>query len=178
MNNIREVYRYAQAVFIVAEKLDQLSDLYKNTNKLLLAYKTSPDLRMLLQSKRISQKSKLQILKVIFNNFLSNLELELLFQLVADGKVVLLESIVKRIQLLIESKSTSLKVTISTPKALPSENLAGLVSEIEKKLEKKIEMRLVVKPEILGGATFRIGNTIIDGSLSTRLQRLGDSLYE
>jgi len=176
MKNSREVYRYAQAIFVVADKLGQLSELLQNTNMLLMAYKTSPDLRILLQSKRTPQETKLQILKVVFNNLLSNLEFELLFQLIADGKVTLLESIIRRIQFLIESKSTTFRVTVSTISPLPNEDLLSLISWVEKKLEKQIEMKSVVDPGILGGATFRIGNTIIDGSLATRLHKLGDSL--
>jgi F0F1-type ATP synthase delta subunit len=35
-----------------------------------------------------------------------------------------------------------------------------------------------VDPDILGGVKFRIGNTIIDGSIATRLQKLGATLYQ
>ena len=39
-------------------------------------------------------------------------------------------------------------------------------------------MEAVVDPDILGGVKFRIGNTIFDGSIATRLNKLGASLYQ
>ncbi len=71
-----------------------------------------------------------------------------------------------------------MKRTVSNKSPLNDNELYDLVSGIEKKLEKKIEMETIVDPDILGGVKFRIGNTIIDGSIATRLQKLGATLYQ
>ena len=71
-----------------------------------------------------------------------------------------------------------MKRTVSNKSPINDNELDGLVSGIEKKLEKKIEMETIVDPDILGGVKFRIGNTIIDGSIATRLQKLGATLYQ
>ncbi len=178
MNNNREVNKYVEAVIAVAENTGQLSELSQHLLVLLHVYKTSPDLRLLLQSKRIPQSTKSKVLSVVLSEILSELEFELLLQLLEDGQVSLLESVIKRIQYLVTAKSGSLMVTVSTTFPLANDELADLASEVENKLKKKIDMESVVDPEILGGATFRIGNTIIDGSIATRLQKLGDSLNQ
>jgi F-type H+-transporting ATPase subunit delta len=115
---------------------------------------------------------------VVLKNVLSEFGFELLFQLLSDGRIQILEEIIKRVQFLIDSKSGAMKVTVSTTSPLNDNELNDLASGIEKKLEKKIEMESVVDPDILGGVKFRIGNTIIDGSIATRLQKLGASLYQ
>ena len=71
-----------------------------------------------------------------------------------------------------------MKRTVSNKSPINDNELYDLVSGIEKKLEKKIEMETIVDPDILGGVKFRIGNTIIDGSIATRLQKLGATLYQ
>ena len=178
MKNNREVNKYAGAVFAVAEKSGQLSEVSQHLNTLLTAYKYSPDLRLLLQSRRIPLENKSEILKVVLKDVLSEFGFELLFQLLNDGRIQILEEIIKRVQFLIDSKSGAMKVIAFTTTPLNDNELDELALEIEKKLEKKIEMEAVVDPDIMGGVKFRIGNTIIDGSIATRLHKLGASLYQ
>ena len=178
MKNNREVKKYAGAVFAVADKSGQLSEVSLHLNSLLRVYKTSPELRLFLQSRRISLENKSKILQVVLKDVLSEFGFELIFQLLNDGRVQLLEEIIKRVQFLIDSKSGAMKITVSTTSPLNDNELDDLVSGIEKKLEKKIEMETIVDSDILGGVKFRIGNTIIDGSIATRLQKLGATLYQ
>ena len=178
MKNNREVNKYAGVVFAVVENSGQLSNVSQHLNTLLTAYKSSPDLRLLLQSRQIPLENKSEILKVVLKEVLSKFGFELLFQLLNDGRIQILEEIIKRVQFLIDSKSGAMKVTVFTTTPLNDNELDDLALEIEKKLEKKIEMEAVVDPDIMGGVKFRIGNTIIDGSTATRLDKLGASLYQ
>ncbi len=178
MKKNREVNKYAGAVFAVAEGSGQLSDVSQHLNTLLTAYKTSPDLRLLLQSRRILLENKSKILKVVLEDVLSEFGFELLVQLLNDGQIQLLEEIIKRVLFLIDNKSGAMKVTVTTSSLLNENELDELVTGIEKKLEKKIEMESVVDTKIIAGVKFRIGNTIIDGSIATRLQKLEYSLYQ
>ena len=123
-------------------------------------------------------ENKSKILQVVLKDVLSEFGFELIFQLLNDGRAQILEELIKRVQFLIDSKSGAMKITVSTTSPLNDNELDDLVSGIEKKLEKKIEMETIVDPDILGGVKFRIGNTIIDGSIATRLQKLGATLYQ
>jgi len=178
MKNNREVNKYAGAVFAVAEGSGQLSDVSQHLNTLLTAYKTSQDLRLFLQSRRIPLKNKFKILKVVLEDVLSEFEFELLVQLLNEGQIQLLEEIIKRVLILIDNKSGATKVTVTTSSLLNENEFAELITGIEKKLEKKIEMESVVDTKIIAGVKFRVGNTIIDGSIATRLQKLEYSLYQ
>ena len=178
MKNNREVNKYAGAVFAVAEGSRQLSDVSQHLNTLLTAYKTSQDLRLFLQSRRISLENKFKILKVVLEDVLSEFEFELLVQLLNEGQIQLLEEIIKRVLILIDNKNEATKVTVTTSSHLNENEFAELVTGIEKKLEKKIEMESVVDTKIIAGVKFRVGNTIIDGSIATRLQKLEYSLYQ
>ena len=178
MKNNREVNKYAGVLFAVAEGSEELSDVYQHLNTLLTAYKTSPDLRLFLQSRRIPLENKFKILKVVLEDVLSEFGFELIVHLLNEGQIQLLEEIIKRVLILIDNKNGATKVTVTTSSHLNENEFAELVTGIEKKLEKKIEMELVVDTKILAGVKFRIGNTIIDGSIATRLQKLEYSLYQ
>ena len=177
MNSNREINKYAGAIFAVAESSGQLSNISQHLTVLLTAYKTSPDIRLFLQSRRILLENKSKILKVVLEDVLSEFAFELLVQLLNDGQVQLLEEIIKRVLFLIDNKSGAMKVIVTTSSLLNDNELDELVTGIEKKLEKKIEMESVVDTKIIAGVKFRIGNTIIDGSIATRLQKLEYSLY-
>ena len=178
MKQSRETKKYAQAVFIVADETDQLTDTIQRMDILLNIYTSSPEFRLFLQSRRISPAEKMKILKKVFMDILSDLELELLNHLLEEGHIQLLVAVIKRLSFIAESVKTSLKVSISTAEQMNPEELSNIVRIIEQKLGKKVDAEALVDPEILGGVKFRIGNTIVDGSIATRLQKLGNSLYQ
>ena len=178
MKQSRETKKYAQAVFIVADETDQLTDTIKRLDILLNIYTSSPEFRLFLQSRRISPAEKMKILKKVFMDILSDLELELLNHLLEEGHIQLLVAVIKKFGFITQSVKTSLKVSISTAEQMNPEELSNIVRIIEQKLGKKVDVEALVDPEILGGVKFRIGNTIVDGSIATRLQKLGNSLYQ
>ena len=178
MKQSRETKKYAQAVFSVADKTDQLSDTIQRLDFLLNIYTSSPEFRLFLQSRRISPAEKMKILKKVFMDILSDLELGLLNHLLKKGHIQLLVAVIKKFGFIAQSVKTSLKVSISTAEQINPEGLLDIVRNIEQKLGKKVDADALVDPEILGGVKFRIGNTIVDGSIATRLQKLGNSLYQ
>ena len=178
MKQSRETKKYAQAVFIVADETDQLTDTIQRMDILLNIYTSSPEFRLFLQSRRISPAEKMKILKKVFMDILSDLELELLNHLLEEGHIQLLVAVIKKFGFIAQSVKTSLKVSISTAEQINPEGLSDIVRNIEQKLGKKVDAEALVDPEILGGVKFRIGNTIVDGSIATRLQKLGNSLYQ
>ena len=177
MKQSREVKKYAQAVFSVADKSENLSDTIRRLDILLTIYTSSPEFRLFLKSRRIVLAEKLKILKKVFMDILSDLELELLNHLLEDGYIHILETVIKRFRYIAETAKTSLKVSISTAEKMNPEELSEVVQKIEQKLDKKVIVDVLVDPNILGGVKFRIGNTIVDGSIATRLHKLGNSLY-
>ena len=111
-------------------------------------------------------------------DILSDLELDLLYHLLEDGHIHLLEAVFKRLSFIAESAKTTLMVRVSTAKQLSPEELSDIIQNIEQKLGRKVDVDALVDPKILGGVKFRIGNTIVDGSIATRLRKLGNSLYQ
>ena len=178
MKQSREVIKYAQAIFAVAVKSSQLTATIQRLDILLNIYKSLPEFRLFLHSRRIEPSEKLNILKKVYMDILSVLELDLLNHLIEEGHIHLLEAVIKRFSFITESAKTSLKISISTAEQMKPEELSDVVHNIEKKLGKKVDVDTLVDPKILGGVKFRIGNTIVDGSISTRLKKLGNSLYK
>jgi len=55
---------------------------------------------------------------------------------------------------------------------LPAETMAHIESSVQSALGKKPLLETMVDASLLGGLKLRVGNTIVDGSLSSKLQQL------
>jgi F-type H+-transporting ATPase subunit delta len=51
-----------------------------------------------------------------------------------------------------------------------------LVSAVEKATGKQVELKYVVDPSVLGGIVTQVGDTVIDGTVRTRLEQLRETL--
>ena len=178
MNNNKDIVKYAEAIFVTAEKISNITELSMHLESLLNLYKTCPDIRLFLQSKRIKLSDKIKILRTIYNDTASSFSLDILIQLLEDDMILEIEQIIKRVQVLIENKRDTVGIEVSTASSMLDTELEKIAIEIGKKLEKKVELVNTIDPNILGGVKLRISNTIIDGSIATRLKKLGDLLYQ
>jgi F-type H+-transporting ATPase subunit delta len=51
-----------------------------------------------------------------------------------------------------------------------------LAEAIEKATGKSVEVKVIVDPTVLGGVLTTVGDTVIDGTVRTRLEQLKNSL--
>jgi F-type H+-transporting ATPase subunit delta len=59
---------------------------------------------------------------------------------------------------------------------LTDDQQSRLVTALKKSTGKDVEIKVVVDPSVLGGVITQIGDTVIDGSLRNRLNKVRESL--
>jgi F-type H+-transporting ATPase subunit delta len=59
---------------------------------------------------------------------------------------------------------------------LAKNQLDAIRQGLEKQTGKKVELTFDLKPELIGGIQVEIGGKLFDGSLTTQLQRIEDTL--
>ena len=67
-------------------------------------------------------------------------------------------------------------VTVTSATALDETLQRKLSQALEKRLKRKVRLHCAVDPHLIGGAILRAGDLVIDGSLSTRLERIAHEL--
>ena len=67
-------------------------------------------------------------------------------------------------------------VTVTSATALDETLQSKLSQALEKRLKRKVRLHCAVDPHLIGGAILRAGDLVIDGSLSTRLERIAHEL--
>ena len=75
-----------------------------------------------------------------------------------------------------QDSSGYVNVTAVTVNQLNESELSDLKFNIKEKIDSDINIDNVVDNTILGGIKLKVGNTLIDGSLSTKLEKLKQSM--
>ena len=68
------------------------------------------------------------------------------------------------------------KATITSASPLAEGQLASLKASLVKRFGRQVEVSTAVDPALIGGAVIDAGDVVIDGSLRTKLERLGAAL--
>ena len=87
-----------------------------------------------------------------------------------------LELINKKYQKLMLDSTGHVNITAVTANQLNESDLSDLETNIKAKLNNDISINNIVDSKILGGIKLKVGNTLIDGSLSTKLEKLKQSM--
>ena len=61
---------------------------------------------------------------------------------------------------------------------LSGNEVQRISSEIENRIQKKVDVTIETDASIVGGIKFRVGFTLIDGSVSNQLQKIRDTLIQ
>jgi F-type H+-transporting ATPase subunit delta len=67
---------------------------------------------------------------------------------------------------------------VTTAVALPAEKLRALEQGLQQATGRQVVLQSKVDPSIIGGVITRLGSTVYDGSVTTQLQKMKQSLIE
>lgn len=131
-----------------------------------------PNFEALLCSPRVSHEEKERILDRGFAGKMSVPVLNFLKVVSRHGRLDCLRSIVRAVRQLLDHLRGRIEVLVTTAVALPSDVMASVESRLASSLGKSISLSSRIDPSLLGGFVIRIGDTVYDGSVSNRLNRM------
>ena len=166
--------RYAQAVFEIALESDELERWQSDLEKIVRVL-GDKDLRAFLESPKVSfdEKSKLlsgQLPKI------NTLSLNLVYLLIARGRLDMVSEIADEFQRLLNSHNGIEIAEVTTAVPLDKEEEQKLARHLGQIVGKKIEVRPEVDSGIIGGFVARIGGRLLDGSTRSKLDALKKEL--
>ena len=161
--------RYAQAVFLIAEeKGDQdqwLADL-----EVLASSSRNPDFIAFIDSPKIENVKKIEVLKEAFSKSISDLALNLVSLLATRNYVASLSSIADAFQELVDSEKGVERAEIVSAVKLTDGQEKGVVDKLTQMVGKELSVTTYVDESILGGYLARVGDRLLDGSVKTQLE--------
>ncbi|MDT3428049.1 F-type H+-transporting ATPase subunit delta [Paenibacillus forsythiae] len=170
--------RYARALFEVAVEEKKTLEVEEELKALVSALASNTDLQRFISTPKISGEDKLAVLKQALEGKLSMVVINTLKLLVERGRMNilsdLLDSYVK-----IEGKSLSLAdATVYSTYELDEREKKAVAEEFGTLSGRKIRVTNIIDKSLLGGLKVVIGDTLYDGSLAGKLERLEKSFND
>jgi F-type H+-transporting ATPase subunit delta len=171
---------YAQALYEVAAEQGAVGTVYEELRALAgLAWKEgNEDIRDFFLSPRIDRATKWELLGKALGDQLSRPVLGLLKVLIFKGREATLDNIAdhfERFQDLAENRIHA-HITVASP--MDEALRQSLRSRLEAESGKSVSMHEKVDPSVIGGASIRVGDRVIDRTLRTKLAALRERLLE
>lgn len=167
---------YAAALFDVAQAENLLDRVSDELFRFARAYERNDQLRETLTNQGIPVETRQAIVEEILGERASPLSASLVSLIVGAGRARDLVAIVDRLveRAANEQQREVAEVRSSVP--LDADLQARLAKALSRGLGKLVEVKVIVDPSIMGGVVARVGDTVIDGSVRHRLEKLRETL--
>lgn len=167
--------RYAEAVFEIAER-DGTVEQWRNQLDAVAGALGDPDDVRRLEDPQVPLKVRAEALhKVLGKDMLPQMG-NLLGVVLRRRRLDLLLLISREYRRLYNRRAGIVEATATTALELDRTEIAALEKRLERMTGGKIELITTVDPSILGGIQVRVGDTLYDGSVHGRLERLRSRL--
>lgn len=164
--------KYAQAIFQCGREQGKLKQYKAEFSALGTALEQSVYLRRLLFYPRITPEQKVKLLEQVCQLTFSPETTNLLILLFKRGRAKELGKVAQEFAMLIAEHENVLEVRVATAVDLPKKLETLLQQRLEKLTGKRILLRTVTDPTLIGGMVLTMGDRVIDGSIRTFLQAL------
>jgi F-type H+-transporting ATPase subunit delta len=135
-----------------------------------------PDLQAMLSSPRIPLDVKVAMLDRAFGQRMSVTLLVFLKILCRRGRFDCIPAIAYAFRRQVNELQGRVEVLVKSAEPLSVEMLERTANRLRQVLDSDVELKVEVDPELIGGLVIRIGDTIYDGSLANRLERLREEM--
>lgn len=163
--------RYAEAVYGVAKEKDKVKEIYDMLNSLMELYINNSEFRNFMLHPLIENSEKKDFLGKIFTGA-DEITMNIIDYLVDKDRVEIIRYIVSEYLKLYYLENNEVEVTGIFSKELSQEQYDLLKSKLEKKVGKKIILKIEVNKDIIGGGIVKMGDQIIDGSIKRQIENI------
>ncbi len=168
--------RYARALFELAQEKGLLDQTNRELELVVNMYEADGYLRAFMNDVMVSPSKKREVLSGVLEGKVSPLVLNFLFVVVQKRREPYLPSIYRAFQDLANEALGFVEVEVRSAVPLQEETARNLEARLGAKLGKRVKLRTQVAPELIGGLAVRVGDTLMDGSVRTRLRRMHERL--
>jgi F-type H+-transporting ATPase subunit delta len=169
---------YAEALLELAERNEGLEPFSEAVDLLAGTLREDGNFQLFLETPRIDAEAKKDVLRHSFADRVPSSFLKFMLVVVDKRRQRLFGKIAEAFNALVDERlgRTHVDVTVSRP--LEAGELASLTGKLSDLLDRKAIPHVRVDPGILGGVIIRAGDTIYDGSLRRRLERMRTMLLD
>jgi F-type H+-transporting ATPase subunit delta len=139
-------------------------------NNLLIAFLANPFVEDEDKTSVVTQIAQRAELNDLLRNFI--------FLLVRKNRVSAIEDIFFSFDRMVTGMREQVEAIVETPVELSAADLESIQGRITPLFEKKVELKMKIDPDILGGVRVRTGDKVIDATVDNSLQLIKQSIIK
>lgn len=167
---------YAEALFSVVRaegEIDRVEDELYRVGKLV---ESNHELAQAISDKSVDRSQRVKVLEELLAGKVSEHTLGLLTFIVAQGRARRLSEILEELSAMAARSRNSVIAEVRSATPLDADQRTQLAEALAKNTGKKIELKVLVDPSLIGGVVAKVGDTVIDGSVKRRLEQLKEQV--
>lgn len=169
------INNYARAILSVAEAEDNVDDLSDELFRFARAIDGNDDLRSALTDQRIEASRRQQIVEDLLDGKASTTAVGLVSMLVATGRAGDLPKIADRVVEMSARGRDRQVAIVRSAVELTEDQKTRLTEALTRAHGGDLDVKVQVDPSVVGGIVTQIGDTVLDGSVRSRLAQLRDA---
>ncbi len=166
---------YANAVFALAKRESNL-DLWSGMLSTLSAVSEDPRVQLLLESPEVANQQKAYKLADVCGEAIDDRGKRFLQVLAENDRLELISEISKEFEALKALEESKLEVEVVSAYPVSDEQAQKLARALAAKFDKEVNLTSRVDGDLIGGIIIRAGDTVIDGSVRGKLDKLSETL--
>jgi F-type H+-transporting ATPase subunit delta len=167
---------YADAMFEVARVEGTIDEVQDELFRFSRALDGSDELREVLTDPRLPASRRQQVVEDLLGPRATSTTTALVSMVVGIGRG---NDLIGIIEALVEKSAAAHDKAVAEVRSaveLTADQQQRLAQAIAKATGKTVEVKVVVDPSVLGGVVTTVGDTVIDGSVRTRLEQLKNAI--
>ncbi len=167
---------YANAVFELAKAEGQLERVESELFAVAQAVEGSTELRSALSDPQLPLEKKQAIADDLVSGRASSLTLGLVQFIVGQNRASEMPAIARTF---VEKAAASREREVAEIRSavpLDDETVERLAAALSRATGKSVEPKVIVDPSVIGGLVARVGDTVIDGSISRKVESLRQAI--
>jgi F-type H+-transporting ATPase subunit delta len=165
-------HAYAEALLAVARAEGAVDEVGDELFRFARVLETNDELRTTLTDQQLPVSRRQQIVEDLLGGKAHPITTTLLSMVVGAGRARDLPAIIDDLVDLSAAEGNKEVAEVRSAVALSDDQKQRLATAREEATGKKVELKVIVDPTVLGGLVAQVGDTVIDGSVRSRLAQL------
>ena len=171
--------RYATALYELAEADKQLDTVAQDLSAISDMVADSDDLSRLIRSPVIARDDQIAAMDAILTQAgVSELTKRFIGVVAQNRRLFALTAMIKQFQGILARRRGELTAEVTTAQALTDAQRQAIEDGLKKAMGTKVAVDARVDEDLLGGLMVKVGSSMIDSTIKTKLQQLRLSMRE
>jgi len=167
---------YADALFAVAQAEGSLGAVSDELFRFARALEGSDELRGALTDPHLPASRRQQVVEDLLGGKANGTTVSLVSMVIGAGRSRDLPAIIDSLVAKAAANEERAVAEVRSAIELTDDQRSRLAGAIQKATGKAVEVKVVIDPSVLGGLVTTVGDTVIDGSVKTRLDQMRNAL--